>query len=58
MAAVILSIFMQNGIAHFKHVYSVGEKQIELYIASDSVIFYSPEPRMAFRKKSRTVGKT
>ena len=38
--------------------YLVGEKQIELHIASDSAIFFSPEPGMAFKKKSRIAGKT
>ena len=49
--------FHENRIAHFKHVYLVGEKQ-ELHIASDFRHFVSPEPRMAFRKKGRIVGKT
>ena len=33
---------MQNGIAHFKPVYLVGEKQIESHIASDSAILLLP----------------
>ena len=32
--------FMQNERAHFKLVYLVGEKEIELHIASDSAIFF------------------
>ena len=42
---------MQNGISHFKHVYLVGEKQIELHIASDSAIFFLPNPAWHLGRK-------
>ena len=36
--------FMENGLAHFKHVYLVGEKEIELHMASVSAISPPPPP--------------